>query len=89
MPLKPTMREKWRYIRFRLDCEVAVSESEAKEGVEKGVLRFIGELGASRAKPKVLEYDASKMEGIVRCESFFSAVNSEEISQHNNPLVFS
>jgi RNase P/RNase MRP subunit POP5 len=63
------MREKWRYISFNLECDGSVGASEAKDGVEKGILRFIGELGASRAKPKVLEYDASKMEGIVRCEN--------------------
>ncbi|MFA6036278.1 MAG: Rpp14/Pop5 family protein [Candidatus Micrarchaeia archaeon] len=69
MALKPSMREKWRYISFKLECEGSLSASEAKDGIEKGILRFIGELGASKAKPKVLEYDASKMEGIVRCEN--------------------
>jgi ribonuclease P/MRP protein subunit POP5 len=69
MTLKPSMREKWRYISFRLEAEGELSASEAKEGIEKGMIRFLGELGASVAKPKVLEYDGAKREGIVRCET--------------------
>ncbi len=63
------MREKWRYISFRLECEGSIPASEAKDGIEKGMLRFIGELGAAKARPKVLEYDGATMEGIVRCET--------------------
>ena len=69
MTLKPSMREKWRYIAFRLEAEGELGASEAKDGIEKGIIRFLGELGASMAKPKVLEYDAQKCEGIVRCET--------------------
>ena len=69
MTLKPSMREKWRYISFKVEGEGGISASEAKDGIEKGILRFIGELGAAKAKSKVLEYDASKAEGIVRCET--------------------
>lgn len=99
--LKPSMREKWRYVAFRLEMDSEISEadakegtagrgalsesgaktgteggsagalreSEAKEGIEKGIIRFLGELGASIAKPKVIDYDAQKREGIVRCET--------------------
>jgi len=69
MTLKPSMREKWRYVSFSLELSENISASEAKEGIEKGIIRFLGELGASIAKPKVLEYDAQKREGIVRCET--------------------
>ncbi|MDO8339537.1 MAG: Rpp14/Pop5 family protein [Candidatus Burarchaeum sp.] len=69
MTLKPSMREKWRYVSFRLEVEGELSASEAKDGIEKGVIRFLGELGASIAKPKVLEYGAQEREGIVRCET--------------------
>ncbi|VVC02963.1 Ribonuclease P protein component 2 [Candidatus Burarchaeum australiense] len=79
MTLKPSMREKWRYISFRLEAAGepgeaeakagagAPGEAEVKESIAKGMIRFIGELGASRAKPKVLEYSGAKREGLVRC----------------------
>jgi ribonuclease P/MRP protein subunit POP5 len=66
--IKPSMREKWRYVLFKIEIDGAVSDSEAKDAVEKGILRFIGEFGAAEAKPKLLEYDSKKMEGIVRCD---------------------
>src|SRR3989338_3874566 len=86
MTLKPSMREKWRYIAFKLERERddesrfseadakdgiarrgALSEGEVKEGIARAVIRFIGELGASKARPKLIEYDAQKRAGIMRC----------------------
>jgi len=67
MTLKPSMREKWRYISFRIEAEAEVSERDAREGIARSVIRFIGELGASKARPKVIEYDGKRREGIMRC----------------------
>jgi len=50
------MREKKRYIHFRLECGKKLSESEAREEIYNAILSFLGELGFSKANPRLVEF---------------------------------
>jgi ribonuclease P/MRP protein subunit POP5 len=65
--LIPTIKEKRRYIHFRLDCACRLSEKEAKEELHKAILYFLGELGFSKANPKLIDFKDNS--GILMCSN--------------------
>lgn len=67
MGVKPTMREKRRYLGFRIEADGRLSGKEAEAGVLKGILSFIGELGFAKANPKLIRFDPESGIGILRC----------------------
>lgn len=48
-PILPSLREKPRYIKYKLDKEISKNE------VYEGIKQFLGELGVARAGVKVME----------------------------------
>lgn len=50
------MRKKRRYIQIRFECSRRLSESEAREELYNAILSFLGELGFSKANPKLIEF---------------------------------
>lgn len=65
--MMPTMREKKRYLHLRFECGRALSENEARDELYNAVLSFIGELGFSKAKPKLVEFKDNS--GILLCSN--------------------
>jgi ribonuclease P/MRP protein subunit POP5 len=63
----PTMREKRRYIHFRLDCRHMLTESGARDELYGAILSFLGELGFSKANPKLVEFKDNS--GILLCSN--------------------
>jgi ribonuclease P/MRP protein subunit POP5 len=63
----PTMREKRRYIHFRFESSRRLSESEAKYELYNAVLSFLGELGFSKANPRLVEFNDNS--GILMCSN--------------------
>jgi ribonuclease P/MRP protein subunit POP5 len=63
----PTMRKKRRYIHFKFECSRALSESEARDELYSAILSFLGELGFSKANPKLVEFDDNS--GILMCSN--------------------
>ncbi|NYZ76391.1 ribonuclease P protein component 2 [Candidatus Micrarchaeota archaeon] len=61
----PTMREKRRYIHFKLECNRRLSETEAKDELYNAILSFLGELGFSKANPRLVEFNDNS--GILMC----------------------
>ena len=58
-PLKPSMREKKRYL--------LVKGKNLKENVEKAILNFIGVLGMSKIGLSFIKTDLSKSDSVVIC----------------------
>lgn len=63
----PTMREKRRYIHLRFECSRRLSESEARDELYNAILSFIGELGFSKAHPKLVEFRDNS--GVLLCSN--------------------
>jgi ribonuclease P/MRP protein subunit POP5 len=63
----PTMRDKRRYIHFRLECRQKLSESEARDEVYNATLSFLGELGFSKANPRLVEFKDNS--GVLLCSN--------------------
>lgn len=63
----PTMRDKKRYVHFRFECGQKLSESEARSEVYNAILSFLGELGFSKANPRLVEF--SDNSGVLLCSN--------------------
>ena len=68
MPVvKPTMREKQRYILFKVEAEAPVSEEQVKRAAYGAVLSFLGEYGSSLANPKFIGFRESEGLAVLKC----------------------
>ncbi len=64
MPVRGTGR---RYLAISLDGGDAYSEQEISNTLYQAVQELFGEYGVSSIRPRLIEYDEEKREGIVRC----------------------
>ena len=64
MPVRGTGR---RYLAISLDGGDAYSEQEISDALYQGVRELFGDYGISDLRPRLIEYDEEKREGIVRC----------------------
>jgi RNase P/RNase MRP subunit POP5 len=64
MPVRGTGR---RYLAFSIDGGEAYSEQEISDALYQAVRELFGDYGVSYLRPKLIEYDEEKREGIVRC----------------------
>ena len=65
MPVRGTGR---RYLAISLDGDDASSEQEVSDALYQAVREIFGEYGVSSIRPRLIEYDEEKREGIVRCD---------------------
>ena len=64
--MKPTLRERNRYIAFEIISDKKFSKEEISRGIWNAVLRFLGELGASKASLWLIDWDQEKQRGIFK-----------------------
>ncbi|MEE8354662.1 MAG: Rpp14/Pop5 family protein [Candidatus Bathyarchaeia archaeon] len=64
MPVRGTGR---RYLAFSIDGGDDYSEQEISDALYNAVRELFGDYGVSGLRPKLIEYDEEKREGIVRC----------------------
>jgi RNase P/RNase MRP subunit POP5 len=58
-----------RYVLFEFRAGDAAPDAEPlKRSIYAEALRFFGEFGLSKVALKLVEYDAAKKQGILRCE---------------------
>ncbi|MFH0817882.1 MAG: Rpp14/Pop5 family protein [Candidatus Micrarchaeota archaeon] len=69
MTVKPTMRDKRRYVSFKIEAEMPVSEKEAFDAIFCSILSFLGEFGYSKANPKQIRFDQKTGFGVIRCSA--------------------
>jgi ribonuclease P/MRP protein subunit POP5 len=65
-PLKPTLREKNRYVAVEVLCDRKCSRDEVVKAVWNTTLRFLGELNASKMSLWVMDWNDSKQRGILK-----------------------
>ena len=65
--VKPTMREKRRYILYKVVAEEPISEEEIRRASYKAILSFLGEYGSSLANPKFIRFMEKEKLAIIRC----------------------
>jgi RNase P/RNase MRP subunit POP5 len=64
MPVRSTGR---RYLAISLDGGDAYSEQEISDTLYQAVQELFGDFGVSGLRPRLIEYDEERREGIVRC----------------------
>ncbi|MEK6905408.1 MAG: Rpp14/Pop5 family protein [Nanoarchaeota archaeon] len=55
MKLKPSLKQKKRYVLFEIQAAKAFSLPEVTEAIESSLLRFLGELGLAKAAPLMVK----------------------------------
>ncbi|MFA5246720.1 MAG: Rpp14/Pop5 family protein [Candidatus Micrarchaeia archaeon] len=63
------MQEKKRYILVTFDFPSKLSKEDASKLVQHSILDGIGELGASKAKAFLKEFDEETQSGIIKCQT--------------------
>ncbi|MBI2084779.1 MAG: ribonuclease P protein component 2 [Candidatus Aenigmarchaeota archaeon] len=69
--LPPTLREKHRYIKFRIISEEPVAYSDLEAALWQTLLDFYGELGTAELSLWLVKnlYDSKSQTGIIRCNN--------------------
>lgn len=65
-PLLPTLKEKKRYVLFKIISEGEISKQECSEAINSACLRVLGELTAAKAGIVFLDENYSNNQGIIR-----------------------
>ncbi len=67
--LSPTLRERRRYIAFKLHCAQPLQEADLNTAIWHSILNFLGELGTAEANAWILKgiYTPEKKIGLIRC----------------------
>ncbi|MBM3309765.1 MAG: ribonuclease P protein component 2 [Candidatus Altiarchaeales archaeon] len=65
-PLKPTLREKNRYVAVEVVCDRKCTRDEVVKAVWNTILRFLGELNASKMSLWVMDWNDEKQRGILK-----------------------
>lgn len=66
MRIKPSKREKKRYIVYEIDAEKQISFKEAKNAITKACLRYLGEFGFEKTKLYIIGNTYKNNRGILR-----------------------
>ena len=64
--LKPTLREKNRYIAFEILSDQKYSRDEIVKAVWNAALRFLGEKGTSTTSLWIMDWDDEQQKGIIK-----------------------
>jgi ribonuclease P/MRP protein subunit POP5 len=64
--LKPTLREKNRYVAFQLACSRKCSRDEIVKAIWNSTLRFLGELAAGKLSLWIMDWNDEKQKGILK-----------------------
>ena len=64
-------RRRYRYASFRVLGAEHPDQEAVHEGIQRGIIELLGAHGLSRIEPRVIEYDAERSVGIVRCSRLY------------------
>jgi ribonuclease P/MRP protein subunit POP5 len=67
-PLRPSLREKKRYIVFEIISDDKIEFKDIKNSILNACNKFLGEFGCAKANPYIIEncFDSSSKKGILR-----------------------
>ena len=66
-PLKPTLRERNRYIVYKIRADKPFTQEEVGKTIWSHSLRFLGELGVSQSGLRIVDFNQKKQAGIIKC----------------------
>lgn len=68
MKLKPSLKQRKRYVLFEIQAAKAFSLPEVAEAIEASLLRFLGELGMAKASPMLVKekWDEKKQRFVLK-----------------------
>lgn len=69
-PIPPTLREKKRYILFKLICDNPIEENEVNFTINEIMLSLFGSFGSAKINSKLIEWNPKENTGILECERF-------------------
>lgn len=55
MKLKPSLKQKKRYVLFEIQASKLFSLAEVAEAIDSSLLRFLGEFGMAKASPQLVK----------------------------------
>jgi ribonuclease P/MRP protein subunit POP5 len=64
--LKPTLRERNRYLAFEVDAEGPLDRKPVVDAVWGSLMRLHGELGAAKTSLWVMDWDPAKRRGVIK-----------------------
>lgn len=65
----PTIRSRQRYIIFQIYGEEKFKKEDVVHAITRTGMRFLGELGYSKAKAWLMDFDANSQRGILKIEN--------------------
>jgi RNase P/RNase MRP subunit POP5 len=66
-----TFRRRYRYAGFRVLSPNHLGEKEVREVIQRSIVELLGAHGLSRIEPRIIEYDAERSVGIIRCKHLY------------------
>jgi ribonuclease P/MRP protein subunit POP5 len=63
----PTLRQRKRYIRFRILSESKFPKERVENAIYRSLLDLFGEYGLSLANPRLVEFDEREQRGVLKC----------------------
>ena len=67
----PSLREKKRYLAFKVESNSEFNKKQIEQGINNAILSYVGQLGYAKAGPILVEYKGNK--GILK-------VNNKELN---------
>jgi len=64
--LPPTLRDKRRYVAFRVIGERSLKREEVKKAIGRAALETLGVVGTAKAAPWLVEFNEETQEGIIQ-----------------------
>ncbi|MCD4739868.1 ribonuclease P protein component 2 [archaeon] len=65
-PYPPVLREKRRYISFKVHAKMLFTENQVKHSLNNSILDLLGERGVASSGFNIVEYNEQMMSGIAR-----------------------
>jgi|SRR3989344_3247169 len=82
MKLKPSLRQKKRYVLFEIQADKGFSLPEVAEAVETSLQRFLGELGIAKASPMLVKEKWNQQK-----QRFVLKVNHTHVDELKSALI--
>ncbi|MDP3698815.1 MAG: Rpp14/Pop5 family protein [Nanoarchaeota archaeon] len=84
MKLKPSLKQKKRYVLFEIQAAKAFSLNEVAEAVEASLLHFLGEFGLAKASPLLVKEKWSDKK-----QRFVLKVNHKHVDELKAAVILS
>src|SRR3989344_7257059 len=82
MKLRPSLKQKKRYVLFEIKADRLFSLPEVSEAIESSLLRFLGEFGIAKASPSLVKEKWSDKK-----QCFVLKVNHQHVDELKSAVI--